>query len=220
MVGYRSGVDARHVDAAGVAKLLDAVRAHGVVVLEGQNLSRAEQVAFTEAPGRAGTKHRLASPWSACAPEVEIPATFEVPAQQALGDVVVLPPSFEGKDPEPCKAARDDGSRRRRGARDVLVGALAMSPQSQAPSRDPARHELLRQRDLEGARDQVWRVLARGPRVDVASRDRRRGGEAYRTRTGRSDAAATTQIVRGRVAKREQLGIRTDNSGCRPATTS
>ena len=55
------------LDAASAARLLDAVRAHGVVVLKGLDLSRADQVALTA----------------------------------ALGEVVVLPPSFEGKDPEP-----------------------------------------------------------------------------------------------------------------------
>ena len=55
------------LDDAGAARVLDAVRAHGVVVVKGLNLSRADQVSFT----------------------------------RALGDVVVLPPSFEGKDPEP-----------------------------------------------------------------------------------------------------------------------
>jgi len=48
------------------AELVDAVRAHGIVVIPGQNLTRAEQVEFTS----------------------------------RLGEVVVLPSSFEGKDPE------------------------------------------------------------------------------------------------------------------------
>ena len=53
------------------AELVDAVRAHGIVVIPGQNLTRAEQVEFTS----------------------------------RLGEVVVLPSSFEGKDPEPFHPA-------------------------------------------------------------------------------------------------------------------
>jgi taurine dioxygenase len=53
------------------AEILDAVRAHGMIVIKGQNLTRAEQVAFTA----------------------------------ALGQVIVLPSSFEGKDPEPFHPA-------------------------------------------------------------------------------------------------------------------
>jgi taurine dioxygenase len=56
---------------AAAAEILDAVRAHGMVVLKSQNLTRAEQVAFTA----------------------------------ALGQVIVLPSSFEGKDPEPFHPA-------------------------------------------------------------------------------------------------------------------
>lgn len=55
----------------GAAAILDAVRAHGIVVIKGQNLTRAQQVDFT---GR-------------------------------LGEVIVLPSSFEGKDPEPFHPA-------------------------------------------------------------------------------------------------------------------
>jgi len=61
----------RELDAAGASTLLDAVRAHGVVVVKGQNLTRAQQVEFTA----------------------------------ALGETVVLPSSFEGKDPEPFHPA-------------------------------------------------------------------------------------------------------------------
>ena len=64
-------IDATSLTKAQAAQILDAVRAHGVVVLKGQNLTRAEQVAFTA----------------------------------ALGEVVVLPHSFEGKDPEPLHPA-------------------------------------------------------------------------------------------------------------------
>lgn len=59
------------LDATGAEEILDAVRAHGIVVIKGQNLSRAEQVEFT---GK-------------------------------LGEVLVLPSSFEGKDPEPFHPA-------------------------------------------------------------------------------------------------------------------
>jgi taurine dioxygenase len=48
----------------------DAVRAHGIVVLKGQNFNRAEQVAFSA----------------------------------ALGEVIVLPSSFEGQIPEPFQS--------------------------------------------------------------------------------------------------------------------
>jgi taurine dioxygenase len=50
---------------------MHAVGAHGIVVIKGQNLTRAQQVDFT---GR-------------------------------LGEVIVLPSSFEGKDPEPFHPA-------------------------------------------------------------------------------------------------------------------
>ena len=63
--------DLRTLDRAGAATLIDAVRAHGVVVVKAQNLTRAQQVAMTD----------------------------------QLGDVVVLPASFEGKDPEPYHPA-------------------------------------------------------------------------------------------------------------------
>ncbi len=63
--------DVQMLSAAGAGRILDAVRAHGVVVIKGQNLSRADQVAFTE----------------------------------ALGELVVLPKSFEGQDPEPFEPA-------------------------------------------------------------------------------------------------------------------
>jgi taurine dioxygenase len=56
---------------AGAAEILDAVRAHGMVVIQGQNLTRQQQVAFSA----------------------------------ALGEVIVLPSSFEGKDPEPFHPA-------------------------------------------------------------------------------------------------------------------
>lgn len=55
----------------GAAEILDAVRAHGIVVIKGQNLTRAQQVEFTS----------------------------------KLGEVIVLPSSFEGKDPEPFHPA-------------------------------------------------------------------------------------------------------------------
>ena len=55
----------------GAATILDAVRAHGIIVIKGQNLTRARQVDFTA----------------------------------ALGEVIVLPSSFEGKDPEPFHPA-------------------------------------------------------------------------------------------------------------------
>lgn len=55
----------------GIAEILDAVRAHGMVVLKHQNLTRAEQVLLTS----------------------------------RLGETVVLPSSFEGKDPEPNQPA-------------------------------------------------------------------------------------------------------------------
>lgn len=63
--------DVRQLDEAGTRDILDAVRAHGIVVIKGQNLSRSEQVEFT---GK-------------------------------LGEVIVLPSSFEGKDPEPFHPA-------------------------------------------------------------------------------------------------------------------
>ena len=52
-------------------EIIDAVRAHGIVVIPGQNLTRAQQVEFTS----------------------------------RLGETVVLPSSFEGKDPEPFHPA-------------------------------------------------------------------------------------------------------------------
>ncbi len=52
-------------------EILDAVRAHGVIVIKAQNLTRAQQVEFTS----------------------------------KLGEVIVLPSSFEGKDPEPFHPA-------------------------------------------------------------------------------------------------------------------
>ena len=55
----------------GALEILDAVRAHGIVVIPKQNLTRAQQVAFTG----------------------------------MLGEVIVLPSSFEGKDPEPFHPA-------------------------------------------------------------------------------------------------------------------
>ena len=64
-------IDATSLTKEQAAQILDAVRAHGVVVLKGQNLTRSQQVAFTA----------------------------------ALGEVVVLPHSFEGKDPEPLHPA-------------------------------------------------------------------------------------------------------------------
>lgn len=63
--------DLRNLNASSADVLLDAVRAYGVVVVKGQNLSRAEQV--------------------------------EVTAK--LGEVVVLPKSFEGNDPEASQPA-------------------------------------------------------------------------------------------------------------------
>lgn len=51
--------------------ILDAVRAHGMVVIKGQNMTRAQQVNFTS----------------------------------QLGETIVLPSSFEGKDPEPFHPA-------------------------------------------------------------------------------------------------------------------
>lgn len=63
--------DLRQLDKEGAEEILDAVRAHGVIVIKGHNLSRAEQVKFT---GK-------------------------------LGELIVLPSSFEGKDPEPFQPA-------------------------------------------------------------------------------------------------------------------
>jgi taurine dioxygenase len=63
--------DLTKLDSDGASKILDAVRAHGMIVIKGQNLSRAEQVEFTS----------------------------------KLGEVIVLPSSFEGKDPEPFHPA-------------------------------------------------------------------------------------------------------------------
>lgn len=59
------------IDEAGAREILDAVRAHGMIVIPNQNLTRAQQVEFTN----------------------------------KLGEVIVLPPSFEGKDPEPFHPA-------------------------------------------------------------------------------------------------------------------
>ena len=64
-------IDATSLTKAQAAQILDAVRAHGVVILKNQNLTRSQQVAFTA----------------------------------SLGEVVVLPHSFEGKDPEPLHPA-------------------------------------------------------------------------------------------------------------------
>ena len=64
-------IDATSLTNEEASKILDAVRAHGVVILKNQNLTRAQQVAFTA----------------------------------SLGEVVVLPHSFEGKDPEPLHPA-------------------------------------------------------------------------------------------------------------------
>jgi taurine dioxygenase len=58
----------------GASAILDAVRAHGIVVIKGQNLTSAQQVDFT---GR-------------------------------LGEVIVLPSSFEGKDPEPFSSRHSE----------------------------------------------------------------------------------------------------------------
>eukprot|EP00977_Amphora_coffeiformis_P001641 scaffold310_cov168-Amphora_coffeaeformis.AAC.36 len=55
----------------GIEEILDAVRAHGVIIIKKQNMTRSQQVAFTD----------------------------------LLGEVVVLPSSFEGKDPEPFEPA-------------------------------------------------------------------------------------------------------------------
>ena len=64
-------IDATSLTEEEASKILDAVRAHGVVILKNQNLTRSQQVAFTA----------------------------------SLGEVVVLPHSFEGKDPEPLHPA-------------------------------------------------------------------------------------------------------------------
>jgi len=63
--------DLRHLTHDGAQEILDAVRAHGIIVLKGQNLTRGEQVELT---GK-------------------------------LGETIVLPSSFEGKDPEPFHPA-------------------------------------------------------------------------------------------------------------------
>lgn len=63
--------DVTALNSTSVELILDAVRAHGMIVIKGQNLSRAQQVEFTS----------------------------------RLGEVVVLPTSFEGKDPEPFHPA-------------------------------------------------------------------------------------------------------------------
>merc|ERR1719281_1236187 len=63
--------DVKKLSACSAKVLLEAVRAHGVVVIKGQNLSRAEQVNFTA----------------------------------KLGEVVALPKSFVGNDPEPSQPA-------------------------------------------------------------------------------------------------------------------
>ena len=44
-------IDATSLTKEQAAQILDAVRAHGVVVLKGQNLTRSQQVAFTAALG-------------------------------------------------------------------------------------------------------------------------------------------------------------------------
>jgi hypothetical protein len=59
------------LDDEGAMEILDAVRAHGIVVIKAQNLTRGQQVQFTS----------------------------------KLGEVIVLPHSFEGKDPEPFHPA-------------------------------------------------------------------------------------------------------------------
>ncbi|KAJ8606029.1 hypothetical protein CTAYLR_010781 [Chrysophaeum taylorii] len=59
--------DLKTIEETGVRRIVEAVKQHGVVVIENQPLSRAEQVALS---GK-------------------------------LGSVVILPPSFEGLDPEP-----------------------------------------------------------------------------------------------------------------------
>lgn len=43
--------DLRELNASGAARVMDAVRAHGVVVIQGQNMTRAEQVKFTDSLG-------------------------------------------------------------------------------------------------------------------------------------------------------------------------
>lgn len=65
------GGDLTQITPEGIEDVLDAVRAHGIIVIKGQNLTRAQQVDFTA----------------------------------KLGEVVVLPSSFEGKDPEPFHPA-------------------------------------------------------------------------------------------------------------------
>ena len=55
----------------GVAEIIDAVRAHGMIVIKSQNLTRTQQVELTS----------------------------------KLGETVILPSSFEGKDPEPNQPA-------------------------------------------------------------------------------------------------------------------
>ena len=64
-------VDVKTIDKEGIARILDATSRYGTVVIQGQPLSRAEQVEFSN----------------------------------KLGDVVILPPSFEGLDPEPNEPA-------------------------------------------------------------------------------------------------------------------
>lgn len=71
-LGVRVDVgDLNEISAEGSQKLVDQVRAHGVVVVKGQNMSCNQQVKFTG----------------------------------MLGDVVVLPKSFEGNDPHPGEPA-------------------------------------------------------------------------------------------------------------------
>ncbi|EOD04870.1 TauD/TfdA family dioxygenase [Emiliania huxleyi CCMP1516] len=63
--------DVRELDEEGAGLVLDALRAHGIIVIKGQQLTRAEQVRFTG----------------------------------MLGETIILPPSFEGRDPEPNQPA-------------------------------------------------------------------------------------------------------------------
>ena len=68
---YSTSTKLSRISTEEVADIIDAVRAHGIVVIQNQNLTRAEQVEFTS----------------------------------RLGAVVVLPSSFQGKDPEPFHPA-------------------------------------------------------------------------------------------------------------------
>ena len=65
------GTALHKITSAETSDILEAVRAHGIIVIQNQNMTREEQVAFTA----------------------------------KLGEVVVLPPSFEGQDPEPLHPA-------------------------------------------------------------------------------------------------------------------